>query len=795
MTKLGSFRKNWNRRWFVVRADHSLAYYANETDQRPKGEMILQNYQVRTDCQREQKEYCLELYHSRRRCLYVYLETQDEYEEWIPILREACRKSRHVLHPDALRARAFEAAYGTVVRRFEAVEKRPEGSAADALTDLIFNCISDRVLVDVYPDFSKYTSSHEGSLGLKRLGLRASKYVLDKRIGAAVSTAVVASLHRIHEIADEVYQVHRTQWQESPYLWGQFLNTEEELADLVDGALSKIVTPEITRNLRPTTQQVLQVIITSIADAYQMTLAQFNEVAQDATDQLAHGLDHTEAIFRQLNRRIGATVRYRRHPLHGLIDVTDRLREQFDTFLTAQLEEEGILVDNDLIEDAIIDSMQSIMLQAVYALEQNILEHNANTSDLQPIMSDLERLRKQTVDAMHHDCHAAMATLISSVTQSLVVPAYMNRCKKAAAEIVDPQHLCDLTDDLPPLVQHALALSKFVRVRLEAAANQDISLQAVSESVTPLINSRGHGQCVICQAKLKESASMLGQGSVANLLAGDSGATGTASTIPTVAGDDKFPANLGPRKLGPSHHRSQGVIGRLSFEKQPYREPEAEHRESLIAARGYQRHRSDSGSSAVSRRRPSSSKGHTAMHKRAIRRPPAPTLPRYISSAVVDDVSSDSDSGSGSQSGGGGSSLGGGSGTGLSKADHRISISSLSQNGSSSADGFRTRVLASSPNMRRQHRRRGSLGSSGASSNDGTGMALLTRDVSMSRRKMKRMRRHPKGQAPLSVSTVGTSRNPLAIRDNGAGAGGTSSGGSTGSVIGSGESIGSSGSV
>ena len=52
LTKLGSFRKNWNRRWFVVRADYSIAYFANETDQRPKGEMILQSYKVRTDCQK-----------------------------------------------------------------------------------------------------------------------------------------------------------------------------------------------------------------------------------------------------------------------------------------------------------------------------------------------------------------------------------------------------------------------------------------------------------------------------------------------------------------------------------------------------------------------------------------------------------------------------------------------------------------------------------------------------------------------------------------------------------------------
>ena len=79
------------------------------------------------------------------------------------------------------------------------------------------------------------------------------------------------------------------------------------------------------------------------------------------------------------------------------------------------------------------------MLQAVYALEQAICEHKSTTTDLQPVMSELDRLRKQTMDAMHHDCHAAMATLISDVAKSLVVPPCMDRWARAADEIVDAQ--------------------------------------------------------------------------------------------------------------------------------------------------------------------------------------------------------------------------------------------------------------------------------------------------------------------------------------------------------------------
>ena len=59
------------------------------------------------------------------------------------------------------------------------------------------------------------------------------------------------------------------------------------------------------------------------------------------------------------------------------MQISDRLRKQFDEFLTAQLEEEGILVNNESIEDALIDSMQSIMLQvspcSKYGLSSNTM--------------------------------------------------------------------------------------------------------------------------------------------------------------------------------------------------------------------------------------------------------------------------------------------------------------------------------------------------------------------------------------------------------------------------------------
>ena len=94
----------------------------------------------------------------------------------------------------------------------------------------------------------------------------------------------------------------------------------------------------------------------------------------------------------------------------------------------------------------------------------------------------------------------------------------------------------DLTAELPPPVQQALGLHNLVRVRLEAAATDEVAKQAVSGSVAPLINSRGGGQCVICQTKMKEDAQLV-LGPTASI-----NSDNPASTTVGATADDKFPS-------------------------------------------------------------------------------------------------------------------------------------------------------------------------------------------------------------------------------------------------------------
>ena len=91
---------------------------------------------MRADCFKAEKDLCIELYHRKRRCFYVFADDREDYEQWMPILKEACRKARYPMHPDAVRARVFDVAFKATQEMMEVpTDRLPEVSEADALTE------------------------------------------------------------------------------------------------------------------------------------------------------------------------------------------------------------------------------------------------------------------------------------------------------------------------------------------------------------------------------------------------------------------------------------------------------------------------------------------------------------------------------------------------------------------------------------------------------------------------------------------------------------------------------------
>ena len=251
LTKLGAVRKSWKRRWFVISSDPActISYYSNPRDRQPKGEMILQGYEVRPDCFKNEKNLCIELYHRTRRCLYVYADNHEDYKQWICIFEEVCRKARYQLHPDPLRAIAFNTAYKATRMMLEnTMHREPEGSEAEALVDLVCERVDRIVLGDTFLEdnsrhnlagkLSIFTNKSEPGAPLGDVvGLRILTATVCTRarvcvefVVATAQSCVVPALQSLHERADFLRLNLKA---ELKLVWSEFIRIEGELNERI----------------------------------------------------------------------------------------------------------------------------------------------------------------------------------------------------------------------------------------------------------------------------------------------------------------------------------------------------------------------------------------------------------------------------------------------------------------------------------------------------------------------------------------------------------------------------------
>ena len=124
--KKGAVRKNWKRRFLIVKPDYNADYFEKEVIQdefldywiqhesfeaptptdggkqreelrkkfKPKGTMNLVGYTVRVDRNNddefEGKEFGIELYHSMKRCWYIVCNSQEDRDSWEEAFRLSC---------------------------------------------------------------------------------------------------------------------------------------------------------------------------------------------------------------------------------------------------------------------------------------------------------------------------------------------------------------------------------------------------------------------------------------------------------------------------------------------------------------------------------------------------------------------------------------------------------------------------------------------------------------------------------------------------------------------------------
>ena len=87
--KQGEQRKNWKKRWMILRGNQ-LSYYASPEDTEPKGQFNLEFYDCNmVDYNKFKKKMCFELAHPDKRTYYMFAEHVEEHTKWLSCLTNA----------------------------------------------------------------------------------------------------------------------------------------------------------------------------------------------------------------------------------------------------------------------------------------------------------------------------------------------------------------------------------------------------------------------------------------------------------------------------------------------------------------------------------------------------------------------------------------------------------------------------------------------------------------------------------------------------------------------------------
>eukprot|EP01046_Picozoa_sp_COSAG06_P070185 COSAG06_NODE_19508_length_835_cov_0.777174_1_plen_256_part_01 len=183
-----------------------------------------------------------------------------------------------------------------------------------------------------------------------------------------------------------------------------------------------------------------------------------------------------------------------------------------DEGVTEVLEEDGIVVHPDAIVDTVLAALQTVMDQAVYVFDDEINEYRNSTTDLQAPIADLRKLHQRSVNALHHDCHASMAT---PYLEHVAAPAHeltarnfpaVHRAGGQVSNATDQNDSNSGATDTVSVIHQTLDVKKMTQAKIISLAAEPIQRLAVEACVSPVIGSRGGGECPVCQAKIQAAA-------------------------------------------------------------------------------------------------------------------------------------------------------------------------------------------------------------------------------------------------------------------------------------------------
>lgn len=286
LMKEGGVRKNWKKRYFVVRPNYSIDYYetAEEAKKGEKGKkrgtISLCGYRVIEDVNNgilnklkklaekmgvdtsqlpKPKEYpphTIELHHERRRCYFIQCENEEEFHQWAEQFKTCCWRAYGYTNEDPVHKCAFDE--GIRKTRWELGRWgwwSWGGSEEQILSDLISDQIDWAVMGRIY---SKITGPWSVRYAVRNQVLKA----IDKAVSAAVKPAWLAMDKAVKELRTKIEPTIKE-------MVDPIGKAEAEVIDKIKDAVMSQLEPLLKEHVTPHLSKIMDVIKSPMNEGYE----------------------------------------------------------------------------------------------------------------------------------------------------------------------------------------------------------------------------------------------------------------------------------------------------------------------------------------------------------------------------------------------------------------------------------------------------------------------------------------------------------------------------------------------
>lgn len=439
LVKEGALRKNWKKRWFVVKPNYTVDYFVSDVEsQKPKGKkkgtMSLCGYSVVEDPNQgilvrikrlaekmgvdfsnlpKPKEYpplVFELYHSRRRCYYIQCKDKEEFDDWVAAFRTICWRAWYYglswdewchkeAFPQAVRKTRWELGRWGWYSNY--------GSEEQILSDLIADELEYDIMGRVYGKLM-------GPWVVRNMLRNQVQKAIDSMVMAAVKPAWAGMQKAVKELRPKVEPKIRD-------LVGPIFEAEVQLMDKMKDAVMSVLDPILQEHVCPHLGKIVAILKSPMTEGFDEAFDIWNKHVDkwEPSDDLQKSfrdLDYMPRSYWEMRPATEKTdVMY--EPLWALHEI-------FSDIYPWSL----IWSAHDVLRDKTDN--------AVYTWEQVLVK--AKEAGQNPDKSVAKRAKEEVFEKFKHDADIATTQYFCDIMKKIVMPPFEALLHPATKNIIDP---------------------------------------------------------------------------------------------------------------------------------------------------------------------------------------------------------------------------------------------------------------------------------------------------------------------------------------------------------------------